>query len=345
MTNFLKHILVIVCLLMSGVVAAQKANPAEMERDNKDLTSTQALEYEILYDEPDSLNKLFVTFHPLYAELFATNATFGFSGQLHYFYEKKWDAYLNGRKAYATSFDIAQAAGENRSTVDYRLQNYRFFEGGFTYHYKAETRMGTAKITPSRAGLNPRVVQSTVTTNLKVPALVRTIIGIRGGAYAWGSSVNLGTIAEEQGVNIIATTGSDTLRNDDNLFTNFSSEGFFVGGSFTQIRNIFIQPYGYDPVNNDHIFNLYLDILFSPFMRLETIEKDGTPYNVDVMAFNNVGARMGVQGMFNRGFGWTYNLELGLRPSLQQRTFYSLLRVGITLGSRLRLKRSGYVMH
>jgi hypothetical protein len=62
------HFLMIAaCLTFSVSLFAQN--------DRKDKT---AVTYEEIYDEPYSINKLFIQFQPVYGELFATNVNAGF---------------------------------------------------------------------------------------------------------------------------------------------------------------------------------------------------------------------------------------------------------------------------
>ncbi|HYC87355.1 MAG TPA: hypothetical protein VEB86_19115, partial [Chryseosolibacter sp.] len=47
--------------------------------------------YEELYDEPYSVNKLFLSFQPLYGELFVSNINAGFGLEANYYYKDKAD--------------------------------------------------------------------------------------------------------------------------------------------------------------------------------------------------------------------------------------------------------------
>jgi hypothetical protein len=325
------------CLRLSAQQEAEKNEPIN------DWVQDTELEYEIIYDEPDSLNKLWVIFYPLYGELFASNTSFGYAGQLLYMHKKKWTFSLQARKAYSPRFDLALANGRERSTVDNRLGNYHLFELGATYHLRDDTRMGTAKITPHKKNLSERSRWASVPTHLKVPAQVRSIVGLRGGAYFWGTSFNASTIAEERGHRFVSASG-DSLPASEQAYTTMASQGFFLGSSWTQIRNIFIRPNDYEASNNDHIFSLYADILVAPFVQIAPIEKNGQVYPADFRG-HRLGFRLGAQGLFNRAFGWAYKLETGYRPALAQRGFYAQAQIGIAIGSRLRVRRDAYLAH
>ena len=64
----------------------------------------QAVTYEELYDEPYSINKLFIGFQPLYGELFATNVNAGFGIEASYYYKDKFDLKAHFRKTYSSQF-------------------------------------------------------------------------------------------------------------------------------------------------------------------------------------------------------------------------------------------------
>ncbi|MGC4021933.1 MAG: hypothetical protein QM734_08305 [Cyclobacteriaceae bacterium] len=49
-----------------------------------------AVTYEELYDQPFSINKLFIGFQPMYGELFATNVNAGFGIEASYFQKDKF---------------------------------------------------------------------------------------------------------------------------------------------------------------------------------------------------------------------------------------------------------------
>ena len=60
--------------------------------------------YEELYDEPSSINKLFVGLTPLYGELFVTNVNAGFGLDVQYYLKDKADFHGQFRKTYSSQF-------------------------------------------------------------------------------------------------------------------------------------------------------------------------------------------------------------------------------------------------
>jgi len=59
-----------------------------------------AVTFEELYDEPYSVNKLFIGFQPFYGEVFATNVTAGFGAEASYYLKDKMDFKGHFRKTF-----------------------------------------------------------------------------------------------------------------------------------------------------------------------------------------------------------------------------------------------------
>jgi hypothetical protein len=51
------------------------------------------------------------------------------------------------------------------------------------------------------------------------------------------------------------------------------------------------------------------------------------------------GGRLGIDGHFNRTLGWGYAAEIGVRPGLQKRGFYGLIKITFPMyGTKLDYK-------
>src|SRR4051794_24353011 len=102
--------------------------------DRKDKT---AVTYEEIYDEPYSVNKLFVAFQPLYGELFVTNVNAGFGLEASYYHQDKMDFRAHFRKSYSQGFyDFSRDLASKNSSVENHAQIFNYFEVGATYHVK-----------------------------------------------------------------------------------------------------------------------------------------------------------------------------------------------------------------
>src|SRR3954469_21648057 len=98
--------------------------------DRKDKT---AVTYEEIYDEPYSINKLFVGFQPLYGELFVTNVNAGFGMEAIYYHQDKFNIKAHFRKTYSQKFfDFARDLSKTNNDADNRAQVYNYYEIGGT---------------------------------------------------------------------------------------------------------------------------------------------------------------------------------------------------------------------
>ena len=100
--------------------------------------SGNALGYQMRYDDPYDINKLFVQFIPLYGEVSGANMTIGFGFELDYYLENKFDFNLQARRPYSQRSDIMRDAAEknNSNANSNRAFVYNYLEFGGTYHYR-----------------------------------------------------------------------------------------------------------------------------------------------------------------------------------------------------------------
>ena len=79
---------------------------------------------------------------------------------------------------------------------------------------------------------------------------------------------------------------------------------------------------------NDLNFSAFIDIMYAPSINLEDIILDGNIISGDQLETQELGFRAGIQGKFNKPFGFSYGAEFGHRPSLKERGFYSMFKLG-----------------
>jgi hypothetical protein len=123
------------------------------------------------------------------------------------------------------------------------------------------------------------------------------------------------------------------------VFSNISSAGLYLGGSMTWIRNVAITVEDHDSSVDDLLLTTFFDLLLSPHLALDDIEYGGDVYSTRALALKKFGFRAGVEGRFNRTWSWAYGAELGYRPSLENRGFFILARLGFPVyGTNLKKK-------
>jgi hypothetical protein len=323
------------------------------QTDRKDKT---AVTYEELYDEPYSINKLFLAVQPLYGELFVANVNAGFGVEATYYYKDKADFRAHFRKTYSRKFfDFARDLALSNSDVDNRAEVFSYFEFGGTYHIKDFEQSSKTKMFLYKASYKGNKWSSRVPLDAEVPCKVRKIYGARLGGIMWDSSTELDRALDAQGLsNEDLKSGDlslpDTYFNNEsgkdekvNVFTNIASKGFYVGGSMTWIRNVAVSFDKYEEGVDDLILNTYLDVLYAPSLQLDDVvytdldvntPEEGTrTYSVSPLKMKAFGFRAGIDGKFNRTLSWSYGAEIGYRPGIDGRMFYTLIKISFPVYS------------
>lgn len=338
-------------IIITALLASNAGLFAQGERKDKTPVT-----YEELYDEPYSVQKLFVGLTPLYGELFVTNVNAGFGMDVAYYHKEKADFRAIFRKTYsARFFDLArtQAMNENQSSVDNRSEVFNYFELGGTWHIKDFEESSKTKMFLYKNSYKGNKWSARVPLNAEVPCKVRKIYGARLGGIVWDSSTDLDRVLEKQGLtnsSLVNVANSDDFLPDQefnkegelkdvHVFTNIASKGLYVGGSMTWIKNVAVNFDKFEEGVDDLIFTTYFDILYAPSIKLDDIvytRKDefGAPilgetatYSVSPIKTKAFGFRLGIDGRFNRQLSWAYGGEIGYRPSIQGSSFYIMAKI------------------
>lgn len=335
---------------------------AQGERKDK-----QAVTYEEIYDEPYSINKLFVHFQPMYGEMFVTNVNAGYGIEASYYYQDKADFKAQVRKTYSQRFfDFSRDIADKNSSVDNDLEVYNYFEVGGTYHVKDFEKSSKTNMFLYKKSYAGNKWAARVPLHAEVPCKVRIIYGARLGGILWNSTTDIGRALTEQGLKNEDLKNADPsnttpeyaalpsfeinperpLTNQNtpnyqavNVYSNIASTAVYLGGSYTWIRNIAVNFDKYEEGIDDLILTTYADILFAPSIKVDDVvythrnaNGDKIPgststYATSVLSTKSLGFRLGVEGKFNRQLGWAYGGEVGYRPSLQGRSFFAMLKI------------------
>jgi len=335
-------------MIMAAFLAGQASLFAQGERKDK-----TAVTYEEIYDEPYSVNKLFVGIIPLYGELFATNVNAGFGLEAAYYLKDKMDFRAHFRKTYSQQFfDFSRDLADKQSSVDNHAEVFNYYELGFTYHIKDFEESSKTKMFLYKKSYKGDRWAARVPLSADVPCKVRKIYGARLGGIIWDSSTDLERALDAQDLSNsdLKREGSEVGLPDQEYneqgelvqvhpFSNIYSKGLYVGGSMTWIKNVAVNFDKFEEGIDDLIFTAYLDILYSPAIDIDDVvytDKDafgvpiaGSTYNYSVSALKtkSFGFRLGIDGRFNRQLSWSYGGEIGYRPSLEKRAFYALIKI------------------
>jgi hypothetical protein len=308
----------------------------------QDKKEKQAVTYEELYDEPYSINKLFIGFQPLYGELFATNVNAGFGIEASYYYKDKFDLKAHFRKTYSSQFfDFNRQAALDNSNVSTKPQIFNYYELGGTYHIKDKDESGKTKMVLYKKSFKGNRWAANVPQYAEVPCKVRKIIGARLGGILWNSSVDLNRALRGQdltNVDLVDAAGNGLpllappdpitgVSKNFSVYGNLHATNVYVGGSMSWFRNVAVSFDKYDEGLDDGLLTLYFDILFAPSITLDPVTYQSIDYSTSVIKTSSFGFRAGIDGKFNRQLSWSYGGELGLRPSISGQGFYAMFKI------------------
>ena len=249
----------------------------------QDRSDKVAVTYEVLYDEPASVNKLFIGFQPLYGELFATNVNAGFGVEASYYLKQKFDFKAHFRKSYSSSFyDYNRELAKSNSSVDNKPEIFNYYEFGGTYHFKDFEASSTTKMVLYKSSYKGDKWASRVPLHAEVPGKVIKIYGGRLGSIIWNSTADISRALISQGLTNDALqnnegvglplTDTDPVTSktrDFKVFSNVYSADIYLGGSMTWIRNMAVSFDQYEEALDDGMMTLFFDVLIAPSLKEE----------------------------------------------------------------------------
>ncbi|MEM6524807.1 MAG: hypothetical protein AAGF85_09090 [Bacteroidota bacterium] len=302
--------------------------------------------YEELYDEPYAINKLFVQFQPMYGELFVSNINAGFGLEATYFLKDKFTFRAHGRLAYYKRFDAMRNQSLENSDVDNTTETFNYYEAGATYHIKDFEESSSTKMILYKKSYRGNRWAARVPLTAEIPSKVRKIYGARLGGLIFDTEVDINRSLEAQdltsavlvnsnGESIPATVpGPNGEDQELGLFSSQRTGAIYAGASMTWIRNVAVDfDNKYTEGVDDLIFTAFVDLIVAPSVRVDDILYNGSTYSVDGLDTSMFGFRAGIDGKFNRTWGWAYGGEVGVRPGLQGRGFYALLKISFPVFS------------
>jgi hypothetical protein len=300
-------------------------------QESKAQTKKGPSSFEILYDEPYAINRLFIHFQPVIADVFLTNPNVSFGFEANYLPGKKLNYEISIRKAYGRATDVMRDLAETNKTNQNETRPFRWIQAGATYHIKDRERDGNARIVPYTKKTKAHSFDNY--NYFEVPCLVREIIGVRAGAYNYQTTIDVSNNMIRQGIKLTSQEGNPlTLSTKERIYSNMMVSGFYLGGSFTTIRNVVVKPEGgsgvaYKNSGSDQILTAYADLMYSPFINLEQVKDGNQLYDLDPMKTNALGWRIGLDVMHNRAKHWSFNIEMGSHTGLSRRAGFFTAKI------------------
>lgn len=303
--------------------------------DNKTVT------YEEMYNDPYDINKLFIGITPAYGDIHVTNITSGFGLDATYYLKDKMHFKANARIPYFIGSDFARnAAQKNGYDPQSRSRSYFFAEASASYHIWDKEQESESLIPLYSKNYQGAEWAAKVPKRAPIPNKRREILFARLGGVYYETTSELSRAIAAQGV-VVNPVGeaeqspnSITGETEDAVFGNVLGAGVSVGGGFTWIKNFAAKPdKTFEELVDDHVFSTFMDLFIFPMVTVENFfhQPMGATqvFEYDASSINTFmfGGRLGIDGHFNRTLGWGYGAEIGMRPGLQKRGFYGLLKI------------------
>ena len=310
---------------------------AQFRRRSENKTVT----YEVMYNDPYDINKLFVGITPAYGDIHVTNITSGFGLDAIYYLKDKMHFKAHARMPYFIGSDFARnAAQKNGFDPQSRSRTYFFAEASASYHIWDKEQESESLIPLYSKNYQGAEWAAKVPKRAPIPNKRREILFARLGGVYYETTSELSRAISSQGVvvNPVGETeqspNSITGETEDAVFGNVLGAGVSVGGGFTWIKNFAAKPdKTYEELVDDHVFSTFMDLFIFPMVTVENFfhQPAGATqfFEYDASTINTFmfGGRIGIDGHFNRTLGWGYGAEIGMRPGLQKRGFYGLLKI------------------
>jgi len=312
--------------LLSCIFIASMSCHLWAQDEPSDENNEPILTYESVVDNPYEINKLWIHLQPLYAELFVANVNFGFGVQVDYQAATKLGLSAQWRRAYAQPTDFArEVAHKNQDNLD-NNKTFNFWQLGGVVHLSDKSELGKTKIILFSRRYQGKRWANRIPETVEVPAQIRKVYGLRFGGFMYNTTTDISRAAVEQGVNLV-----DAMSNpvgDAKLYGNLEAKALYLGTSFSVIKNIGIKPHrDFGVLVNDLHFTGYADLMYAPSIEVEDIILGTASVSGSQLSLKDFGFRAGIEGKFNKAFGYSYGAELGFRPSLEKRTFYAMFKL------------------
>ena len=346
-------------LLLAATFLAFYAGPASGQLETSYPGS--AVLYKVLIDDPSIQNNLWVHLQPLTADGMAMNAVVGSGLEAH------WVSPFRGlevhgaiRGNFFNAMDMQKRASSNAAVFlqeakyDDPSQNpqgadfSRFYawELGAFYPFLEKTSDGKANIAvPDPSG---------TAENLELNARILRSFGVRLGLNAINTTVAIDKALKDQNIELTGSRGTRLLPGGEsllqgstlpspagrnNLFSSFSSTGFYAGVAMQRRKNISIKTETIGIISSNSIITFYADLLVNPwtelrpfhFNRQNTGERED--FNTDAVNLSKIGFRTGFEIRYNEASFMSAGGEIGYRPAIQGQGFFASLRIGIPVFS------------
>lgn len=320
---------------------------------------SQSVNYKVIQDDPKDLNQLWIHVQPITIDAFQMNVAVGSGLEATYLPTSKLEVKGGIRGNLINALDFYRFASQKSASITWQeskreqssmvltntFSRFYHFEIGGTYFLKEVEKTGGAKIILNE---NPVPGNTGFSEMIEVDSKIREQYGVRLGMSSMASTVSLRNAIDKQNISLEGNQGTmlsksgtkssngfSTQGNTNELFTNFSSTGFYLGAAVQRVKNISINTDRQGILSNNSIFTYYADLIFNPWTQLEDINakwygKSTTEvFSTSKINLQKIGGRIGAEVRYNQASFISLGAELGYMPSIQNEGFYGLLKLSI----------------
>jgi len=313
--------------------------------------------YKVVQDDPKDLNHLWIHIQPLTVDALQMNTVIGTGLDITYVPFPKLELKGGIRGNLIDAFDLQRASANRNASIKTQeskreqgsmiLTNSfsRFFttELGGTYALSDKLLDGTTKIILADQAIPDKTA---MVEKIEINAKIRQILGARLGVNSMASTVAVQQAIEDQSLSLkgdqgtilnskgtLSSNGFKTDINNNLLFSNFSSTGFYLGASLQRIKNVSIKTERQGILSDNKIITYYADLFINPWTKLEDIQarnvgKTGSEtFDVSPIKLNKIGGRAGFELRYNQASLISIGAEIGYRPAISSQGMYAMLKL------------------
>lgn len=272
--------------------------------------SQGSVTYRVTKDDPYDVKNFSLAIDPLFFDVNGQNGyAFGWGMRADYLMGKRLQWNFDMRNGFGTK-------GYNIN--DKNTRNYTAYEGtiGLVLRNKVKTRNLPIILSQSSYSSGGYTYTRTVSIKGGVPAKIRRLTMLQGGAYLMGNSVkydllNDSLVTFEKDATTFSFKDSASALN---AYGATAATVFFGGFNFKKIHQLIVDVDGYGLRANKRYSDFFIHAMFAPILTMKNYEHNGVKYNVKYDNKKLIGWRMGWMYRQPKDQGFSVKFEFGQRP-------------------------------
>ena len=335
MYRFLLSIFLAAAVLTSANVSAQKTKSTKKKKTNKEnvITATSSdgeeIEFTIVDDSPDKLNKLYLGVDYAECEL-GYPTMFLLKGVLNakYFINNQFLLSSRFSYAYLDATTTTHTEEEKAETANLGMHPFYSADIGGIYMFASSQKTKNTNIVLSEGTYG----NTRTTTILKIPSRRIIYYGARLGYYFQQNSIS---------DDIASSADLDNFETQTSLYA-VNTHSIYAGICLFNTRNIKVQSDKFGESARSGFTQVFADVLVAPSIRGKFYSEEGVdpfldqpfiPLKDEIKGFSKtpVGARIGLEKLYyHKSLFQKFGIETGVRPGYSKLVnFYLAFHMGI----------------